>query len=255
MMALPFEVPDVVRELVSAFPEQLIFATISGAHLYGFPSPDSDFDVRGCHVLPPAALLQLRDPEETHEIHGERGGVELDVVSHDVRKFGRMLLKRNGYVLEQLLSPLVLRSSAAHTELAALAPKLVTRHHAHHYLGFARNQWTMFEKEPRTKTLLYVYRVLLTGIHLMRSARIEASLPRLLEEYPLDGVEELVQAKREGAEKQQLPDCDRDLHAAAYAELVARLEAERDRSQLPGESMAFDELNDFVLRVRERGVS
>jgi hypothetical protein len=36
-------------------PYPLIFATISGAHLYGFPSPDSDFDLRGCHVLPAAA--------------------------------------------------------------------------------------------------------------------------------------------------------------------------------------------------------
>ena len=30
----------------------LIFATVSGAHLYGFPSPNSDFDLRGVHVLP-----------------------------------------------------------------------------------------------------------------------------------------------------------------------------------------------------------
>ena len=28
-------------------PYPLVFATISGAHLYGFPSPDSDYDLRG----------------------------------------------------------------------------------------------------------------------------------------------------------------------------------------------------------------
>jgi len=33
-------------------PHPLLFATISGAHLYGFPSPDSDYDLRGVHILP-----------------------------------------------------------------------------------------------------------------------------------------------------------------------------------------------------------
>jgi len=37
---------------VAAQPQPLLFATISGAHLYGFPPPDSDFDLRGAHVLP-----------------------------------------------------------------------------------------------------------------------------------------------------------------------------------------------------------
>jgi uncharacterized protein len=32
---------------VKLHPYPLLFATISGAHLYGFPSPDSDFDLRG----------------------------------------------------------------------------------------------------------------------------------------------------------------------------------------------------------------
>ena len=41
-----------LRDVVSRQPYPLIFATISGAHLYGFPSPDSDYDLRGCHLLP-----------------------------------------------------------------------------------------------------------------------------------------------------------------------------------------------------------
>ena len=37
---------------VETHPYPLLFATISGAHLYGFPSPDSDYDLPGVHVLP-----------------------------------------------------------------------------------------------------------------------------------------------------------------------------------------------------------
>jgi hypothetical protein len=41
-----------LHRIVAAQPYPLLFATISGAHLYGFPSPDSDYDLRGAHVLP-----------------------------------------------------------------------------------------------------------------------------------------------------------------------------------------------------------
>ncbi len=40
--------PRLLRR-VDEHPYPLLFATISGAHLYGFPSPDSDFDLRGAH--------------------------------------------------------------------------------------------------------------------------------------------------------------------------------------------------------------
>ncbi len=42
-----------------------LFATVSGAHLYGFASRDSDIDLRGAFVLPLNAVLRLREPEET----------------------------------------------------------------------------------------------------------------------------------------------------------------------------------------------
>jgi len=41
---------------VAAHRFPLLFATVSGAHLYGFPSPDSDYDLRGAHVAPVSVL-------------------------------------------------------------------------------------------------------------------------------------------------------------------------------------------------------
>ncbi len=133
--------------IADAHPYPLIFATISGAHLYGFPSPDSDYDLRGVHLLPASELLSLDEPRETIESEGVVDGVELDLVTHDAGKFFRLLLKRNGYVLEQLLSPLVVKTSPEHEELCSLAPSCITRHHAHHYLGFADTQWNLFVKD------------------------------------------------------------------------------------------------------------
>src|SRR5262249_40349767 len=145
-----------------------IFATISGAHLYGFPSPDSDFDLRGCHLLPVEEAVGLDPGRETIEATRDEGGAEVDFVSHDARKFFGLLLKKNGYVLEQLYSPLLVRSTPEHEELKTIARGCIPRHHNHHYRGFAESQWRLFARDtpPRVKPLLYIYRVLLAGIHL-----------------------------------------------------------------------------------------
>src|SRR5438552_17260921 len=103
--------------IVAAQPYPLVFATISGAHLYGFPSPDSDFDLRGAHVLPLEMIIGLHVHDETVEDSRVIEGLEMDIVSHDVRKFFGLLLKKNGYVLEQLFSPLIVHTTAEHAEL------------------------------------------------------------------------------------------------------------------------------------------
>ncbi|EAQ77765.1 nucleotidyltransferase domain-containing protein [Blastopirellula marina] len=237
---------------VEQHPYPLLFATISGAHLYGFPSPDSDFDLRGAHLLPLAEIVGLREAEETIEKSGVHDGLEIDLVTHDAKKFFLLMLKKNGYVLEQLLSPLVVQMSLEHEELKALAPACITRHHSHHYLGFAATQWKLFQKEdpPRVKPLLYVYRVLLTGIHLMRTGRIEANLIHLNEEFRLPYVPDLIARKVEGPEKGTLPSTDVTLHSTEYERLRAELTQAHEQSRLPEQATAAAALNDLLVRVR-----
>src|SRR5262245_34257026 len=93
---------EMLRAELAQHPYPLLFATISGAHLYGFPSPDSDYDLRGVHVLPTEEALGLLSKRETIEVSAKRGAVEVDFVTHDALKFFNLMLKRNGYVLEQL---------------------------------------------------------------------------------------------------------------------------------------------------------
>lgn len=238
--------------LCAEHPYPLVFATISGAHLYGFASADSDYDLRGVHVLPAREVLGLHALRETIEQEGVREGIEIDLVTHDLTKFCRLMLKKNGYVLEQLLSPLVIRTSPEHEELKSLAPACITRFHAFHYLGFAETQWNLFSKEPRprVKPLLYVYRVLLTGIHLMRTGIVEANLVNLNAEYRLSYVDELVARKTGGEEKGVLPGADLAFHQAEYLRLRSRLESERDRSTLPDAATAMEAISDLVVRTR-----
>src|SRR5438045_6260313 len=109
-----------LHRIVAAQPYPLLFATISGAHLYGFPSPDSDYDLRGAHILPLDAVVGLEARDETLEDSRVIDGQEMDIVSHDVKKFFGLLLKKNGYVLEQLYSPLVVHTTPEHAELKAI---------------------------------------------------------------------------------------------------------------------------------------
>jgi hypothetical protein len=90
-----------LRRQVESHPYPLVFATISGAHLYGFPSPDSDFDLRGAHLLPLEEVVGLKAGRETVEESGVEDGIEIDLVTHDAKKFFGLILKKNGYVLEQ----------------------------------------------------------------------------------------------------------------------------------------------------------
>lgn len=245
---------------VESHPFPLLFATVSGAHLYGFPSPDSDFDLRGVHLLPLETVVGLangdgRCGDQTVEKEGIYDGLEIDLVTHDAEKFFRLMLKRNGYVLEQVLSPLVVFSTPEHEELKSIAKNCITRHHAHHYLGFAATQWKLFEKESpsRVKPLLYVYRVLLTGIHLMRTGEVEANLMVLNDSAKLPYIDELVDRKRSGPEKGTLQAADLEFHNREHERLTAQLESAYAASKLPEMPSARKELNDLLVRLRLSG--
>jgi uncharacterized protein len=245
------EVPREVGQAVAEHAYPLVFATISGAHLYGFPSQDSDWDIRGVHVLPVREVLGLYETRDTIE-QSAKTPVELDVVTHDVKKFFGLLLKRNGYVLEQLYSPLIVKSSSGHEELKEIATGCVTRFHSHHYLGFAATQWSHFEAEtpPRVKPLLYTFRVLLTGIRLMNTGQIEANLPRLNDEFRLPYIDELVSRKTQGAEKGLLTEGDAGFYREEYQRLRNELELSSERSTLPESPTCKQELSDLLVRLR-----
>jgi uncharacterized protein len=244
-----------LEKQITGHPYPLLFATISGAHLYGFPSPDSDFDLRGVHLLPLEEVVGLKTDHETIEKSGIYDGLEIDLVTHDAKKFFGLMLKKNGYVMEQVLSPLILQTTPEHEELKAIAADCLTKHHAHHYLGFAATQWKLFEKDdpPRVKPLLYVYRVLLTGIHLMRTGQIEANLVTLNETFKLSYIPDLIERKVKGTEKGTLEQSDLVFHESEYERLRAELERAFVESHLPEQPGGAEALNDLLVRLRLKG--
>ena len=230
---------------------QPVFATISGAHLYGFASPDSDVDLRGAFVTPARDVLGLQPPSETQSVESSVGGIQLDFVAHDIRKFARMMIQHNGYVLEQLYSPLVVFTGPDHEELCKIGRGCVTRSVFRHYRGFAHGRRRLLSEPGATvKHLLYAYRVYLSGIHTLRSGDIEANVLVLNDESRLSQIDDLVARKKEGAEKMALGDGEVEAHNKHLDALEAQLEEAHQRSILPEEPTSRRELEDFVVRVR-----
>ena len=225
------------------------FVTVSGAHLYGFPSPDSDVDLRGCHQLPLAEIVGLSLPTETIDRSTLLEGIEVDIVSHDIGKYFQLLVKNNGYVLEQIFSPLVVEGQEFLDELRPIAKRCITRHHYHHYRGFLGSQKKILgnQEVKKAKSLLYAYRVALTGIHLMRTGIVEASILVLNEEYQRPYIEDLIAMKKE--EKIGLEKLDWDFHSQELNRLESELEERFTASKLP-EDRDREAVNEFLVRLR-----
>lgn len=238
-----------LRAFVDEGPTPL-FATVSGAHLYGFSSPDSDVDLRGAFVLSLDERLRLAPPPSTVTLMDHDSVPELDWVAHDIQKFATLMTKRNGYVLEQLFSPLVVFGGAWHEELIEIGRGCIVRHLHHHYRGFgAGKQRDLSKVDATVKDLLYSYRVYLTGITVLETGDICSHLPTLLEQHPADGVAALLERKRTGMEKAQLEPGEADAHRPRLAALEARLATAFDESALPDEPTTLSALSDFVVRA------
>jgi predicted nucleotidyltransferase len=229
---------------------QALFITVSGAHLYGFPSEDSDIDLRGCHQLPLRELVGLYQTRETHEAAPQHDGREVELVSHEIGKYLRLLSRNNGYILEQVFSPLVVLGAEFLELLRPLAQRCVTRGCYRHYRGFLQSQLKLLEREPakKAKSLLYAYRVVLSGIHLLETGEVQANLRELNHRFNLTFVDDLIRRKQ-ARENGEMAELDWTMHQAELARWEARLEEAYGRSTLP-EEPPHEDLNQFLIDLR-----
>lgn len=227
-----------------------LFWSVSGSHLYGFPSVDSDIDLRGAFLAPLRDMIGLNAPLETSEPKGEFAGREVEAVSHEAGKYLRLLCKHNGYVLEQIFSPLVAYGAEFLERVRPLAARCITKHCYHHYRGFLATQRKLMDKEPeiRAKTLLYEYRVAMTGVHLLETGEVEAHLPTLNDRFGVSYIPELIERKA-AAETGTLPGADAAFHRDQLDVWENRLEEAFTASKLP-EEVPMAELHEFLVTLR-----
>lgn len=222
---------------------------LSGAHAYGFPSPDSDLDLKAIHVANTADLVGFEVPTPTVDRAEVIDGVEVDYTSNELAHALSGILGGNGNFLERMLGRMVASASPLLDELRPLAQRSLSRRVHRHYRGFAANQLRFVEKEPTAKKLLYVLRTALTGIHLLETGELETDVTRLMVGYGVPDAAALVERKRVG-ERVGLEPGLLDVWRPRVEGLFARLDRAREDSSLPEEPPNETEVRQWLLAVR-----
>jgi len=225
---------------------------LSGAHAYGFPSPDSDLDLKCIHVAPTRELVGMFPSEGGAESMVVRDGIEVDYGSNELGGVLRGVLKGNGNFLERILGELVL--DADYGRLADLQPLVrasLSRRAHRHYAGFAHNQLRAAEESPTAKRVLYVLRTALTGTHLLRTGQLVTDLTQLMDRYGVAAARDLIAIKQRG-EKVPLSGDDLERWRGELARALEGLDASATASSLPEEPPARSvaDLDAWLLEVR-----
>jgi uncharacterized protein len=93
-----------LKGLESSHGIHILFACESGSRAWGFPSPDSDYDVRFVYVHPLDWYLSINENRDVIELPIN---AELDISGWDLRKVFRLVAKNNSIIYEWLQSPIV----------------------------------------------------------------------------------------------------------------------------------------------------
>lgn len=234
---------------------RLLLAIESGSRAWGFPSPDSDYDVRFLYVRPRRdylALSPVRDVIEREIVD------EIDLNGWDIRKALGLMLRNNSVLSEWIGSPIEYRDP---DPFVARMAELKDRHFdpngfALHYAKLGRTaiaRWLQDESEVAVKRYFYALRPAL-AIRVLRrdpSRRPPMQLQQLMAEADLPAslageIERLVAMKADTREAGPI---------ARLAEIDALIADELGRAdEVPARptSEAFAaEANDLFLELVE----
>lgn len=172
----------------------IIYACESGSRAWGFPSPDSDYDVRFIYAHPWTWYLALEEGDNVIDLPIEDSPVGvLDLGGWDLRKTLRLLRKSNPVIWEWLQSPICYQAeqTGSFRDLQSIFDPFYSPLSAcHHYLSICRN--TM-ERElsgghVRIKKYFYMLRPLLAAAWIERYHTVPpmelAPLLHLLDDQP-----------------------------------------------------------------------
>lgn len=169
---------------------RILYACESGSRAWGFPSPDSDYDVRFIYCHPAECYLTLDEGRDTLDFPVD---AELDLAGWELRKALRLLRGSNAALFEWLQSPVVYHEALDfRAQVGPLLPATFNlKAGLHHYLGQLRRgvEEELTGEDVRLKRLFYALRSALAArwirerhaVPPMAFAPLRALLPPALE--------------------------------------------------------------------------
>lgn len=144
---------------------KILWACETGSRAWGFPSPDSDYDVRFIYVHQPDWYLSLNEKKDNLDLMLENKLIDLS--GWDLRKTLRLLAKSNVSVLERMQGEIVyLGDEVFQRELKNLAQDCFSPIATmHHYLSMSKSFWDKIseKEEVRLKDFFYAFRTAIAG--------------------------------------------------------------------------------------------
>ncbi|RLI66091.1 MAG: nucleotidyltransferase domain-containing protein [Candidatus Asgardarchaeum californiense] len=152
---------------------KILYACESGSRAWGFPSVDSDYDVRFLYLHRPEWYLSINEKRDVIELPIND---DLDINGWDMRKALRLFRKSNPSLLEWVNSPIVYRDgmgvgSAMGTMSKEYFSQTVC---SYHYLHMAKGNFKDYLKFDTVwvKKYLYVLRPLLAVVWMQQDRGI-----------------------------------------------------------------------------------
>ncbi len=153
-----------LKEIEAARGIKILYSCESGSRGWGFPSPDSDYDVRFIYIRPAATYLSVKTYKDNMNfpITGE-----LDINGWDIRKLLSLACKSNTTPFEWLQSPVVYRREDNFREDAWNVCRQYFCPHSNirHYLGISKMAMnSIYDGQIGIKKLFYILRPLLSAL-------------------------------------------------------------------------------------------
>ncbi|WP_258171490.1 nucleotidyltransferase domain-containing protein [Paenibacillus sp. R14(2021)] len=135
---------------------RILYACESGSRAWGFPSKDSDYDVRFIYVRPMDEYLSI---DERRDVIERPISSMLDISGWDLRKALKLFRKSNPPLLEWLQSPILyMEQTTAAERIRGLSPLAFSpRSCLYHYLHMARGNYRVYLQGDRVRMKKYFY--------------------------------------------------------------------------------------------------
>lgn len=229
----------------------ILHAVESGSRAWGFPSPDSDYDVRFIYVRNPEFYLKL---EKTRDVIELPINEMLDINGWDLDKTLRLLHSSNPTLFEWMSSPVVYKQTDFIHQLQPIMDNYFScKSGLYHYLSMAEGNYRDYLKGEmvRAKKYFYVLRPILACRWILHKHTKPPMLFRDLMNSELDdslkpAVERLLDLKMNAPEIKEIPRVDEinhylDASIASIKEEIAAFPAEHRPDWTP--------LNDLFLKT------
>lgn len=257
---IPTKDVNQIKKLVNnEYSGRLLYITISGSHLYGFESKDSDIDYRGCYLVDTNKLLGLDEPKDYIQKESGRN----DIVLFELAKELKLLDVGNCNVLEHLFAKQIYTSDEYFEIKKMISLNLNMSGIYNSYRGMAWENYNKFclKGQHSIKKFLYVFRGILAGMHALETRTIEPNLEKLLRGnealFYHEPITQLINLKKDGLEKDLLSDNLLPIYHKLVEEMITMIDQTYEKIK-PSEQVQRDLdktrhelLEKFLKRVRK----